>query len=48
MPMTRHTIADHLAVEHAKGREQGGRAIGLHGEAPAAASLREPFGFSSH
>ena len=27
MPVARHTVADHLAVEHAEGREQSGRAI---------------------
>jgi len=41
MPMARHTIADHLAVEHAQGRKQRGGAVALvvvcHG--PAAAFL---------
>jgi len=27
MPMTRHAVADHFAVEHAEGRKQGGRAV---------------------
>ena len=29
MPMARHALADHLAVEHAEGRKQGGRAVAL-------------------
>ena len=29
MPVARHAIADHLAVEHAQGREQGGGAVTL-------------------
>jgi hypothetical protein len=27
MPMARHAVANHLAVEHAEGRKQGGRAV---------------------
>ena len=29
MPMARHAVANYLAVEHAEGREQGGRAVAL-------------------
>ena len=29
MPMARHAVANHLAVEHAEGRKQGGRAVAL-------------------
>src|SRR3990167_6857225 len=29
MPMARHALANHLAVEHAEGRKQGGRAVAL-------------------
>src|SRR3970282_62231 len=29
MPMTRHAIADHFAVEHTESREQGGCAVAL-------------------
>jgi len=39
MAMTRHTIADHFAVEHAEGGKEGGRAMALkivsHGSAAA-------------
>ena len=27
VPMPRHAVANHLAVEHAEGRKQGGRAV---------------------
>jgi hypothetical protein len=42
MPMAGHAVADDLAVEHAEGREQGGRAVPLVvvGLRPAAAPLQ--------